>query len=681
MEFWDFYELERLSKKSEKFLKYIEQLIDSGYSLLQILDVIKVSGICFNPYSPNETNSLLDQVLHNLKQRFAEESTVIDNFFNEVSTLRSLFTNFTEERDSSILKKVPPKRRLSSFILALEMWLGAQQEYTLRKSSFYSIKKVYPFIVALADKSKEQFLPIEQGQEYSGMIYESIVENASSVIRYLQLENGELNTTQTPSMNDVRSAREHILYFEKFSSLLSIEQKWRFSNTKLNRNGDEYYIENDTNDFIKTVETSKIRFKSQKIIWAAKFSNMEIKNSNPGNTLLPPEEFICQDEALYSITLMEFLHKNDLKTSCLDVFLSEWIRAYTIIKLLSIEELENRFSAKKVRPLSLEKWTLKFTRTELLKLFIDKGISKNSSEIIINTLTFSRKSKDLLDCPLIEDGKNLFFIPSIGSVIDPASSIISLLSKNQGDISFKGHGFENEILSKFQKNGISASRIKENDHGDTYESDVIFKLGEDLFITELKAFGQPTTLKDYYNLMIKLIGPKQRIKKDDKKRSAIDQLNRAASFYESHLQMINAELKLKEDWTPNNIYKIVLTTAMLGEPLFKDNTFFIDQSVFFKFLDRSGPSFLIKNREYKYPSPNFDGEITTKKLLNVLSSPPQLEFADRKLRTIGSKFEVNNKNVHTTGLYDVYGDIIIADIETLKKLGLEDNEIAALLKE
>ncbi|WP_201715501.1 hypothetical protein [Rossellomorea arthrocnemi] len=678
MKFWDFYELERLGKKDKQFLKYINFMIDDDYSIGEILELIKVSGICFNPYSPNK-HTLFDKVIKTLEERFPNESKEIHEFSTDVSTLRNLFLDFFEERDSSNLAMIPPRRRLLSFVLALEIWLGGQYEYT-RGRSLYAVKEVYPFVVTLADGAGEKLIPVEQGFDHARSVYDSIAENASSVMRYLQLENGPLNTAQTPSMNQVRQARDHIQFFDTFSSLMSIEQKWRFSNTKVFTEGNEYSITHEDIKFLESVEAARVRFRSQRNKWYADFKRAGFTGIvNPNSSLLAPEEYLCEEEAFFSIAVTEFLHTHDLNILCLDVSLSEWVRAYTLIQMLSQEELDNRFNERRVRPISLENWTLTFTAADLKKLFVERGISEASSEIIIETLTFNEKSKDLLDCPIVQNGKDhLFIIPSIGNAIDPAMSLISLLNKNQADISFKGQGFEDDILQKFSEQGIRACRLKRNDNGDTFESDVIFELDGDLFIAELKAFGQPSSIRDYYSLMLKLLGPQQKISADDNKRSAVEQLNRSSHYYETNIQIVTKELGLEEGWKPNNVYKIVLTTAILGEPLFKENTYLIDHSAFIRFLDRIPPAFVIGNKGYAARIPEFEGEITTEKMLKVLSYSPQLQLVEKRIRSRNVILNINNKTVHYSFLEDMLGDFIKADKEVLKKIGLKEEEIEAL---
>ncbi|MEH6933984.1 hypothetical protein, partial [Bacillus sp. JJ783] len=663
---WDFYELEKLGRNKKRFLTHLGVFMNE-HTVEETLDVVRLSGICFNPYH-SKKNDTYKEIISLIEEHYPSCKEYIDDFVTTINSLNSIFQDFRDLREAKELNKIPQSKRVLSFIVALEIWMGSLTEYN-NGHSLQEIKKSYPFVISLFNPIKAEVLPVGDAINQARGIADSVAENAGSILKYLQYENGTLEKLEHVSMNDIRAARDHIELYDIFSSLINLEQKWRFSNTTVTEDNNNFNVKLNNEGFLRAQEASKIRFISQRSKWYSDFLSSEVTASiNTEAVELAPNQYLCEEEIFYSIAIGEFLLTHDLNIKCLNVSLAEWIRAYTIIILESKKELENRFNNGYVRPISLKNWTIFQERKYWKKLFVKRGISKTSSDIIIDELIFDNDAKDLLDCPFIQFNGALILIPSIAASIDPSMSLISLLVNNNIDISFKGTGLENDVLKALNTNGILAKRLKQSHRGETFECDAAFKLNNDLFFVEIKAFGQPSTYREYYNLLLKLYAHQPKIKETSNERSTTEQLERIADFYIKNMEIVCKELDLPKDWKPERIHKIILTTAMLGEPLFVNNTYIIDHSVFIRFLNRIPPGISFNNKLYIYRMPDFEGDITSEKLLNILRNPPQVRLGNKRIKIEKRKISLKNKTLDYPYLNDVLGDFIKVDDETLKKI-------------
>ncbi|MFA9459161.1 hypothetical protein ACERJO_20770 [Halalkalibacter sp. AB-rgal2] len=677
MKLWNHYELENLNRDTNSFVTFLIDFMHC-HPIEDSLEMVRVSGICLDVYTGRQTK-LFKKVISTLKTHYTEDIKQIEEFVVTIQTINSIIKDFFDLRSSRGLNQIPEKRRVISFILSLEIMLGSLNEYIAGRSLFM-IKQVYPYVFSLFDENKQKVVKAEKDINRILGIADSIAESSGSVLKFLGGTKGNLGKLDTMRMDHVRIAREHIELFDIWSTLLNLEQKWRFIGADFISDEQKCFIEFGNDNLLKAQEISKIRFKSQKNKWFADFNLSHkrelIDKIDPKAKELPPNQYLCEDEAYFSIAIGEFLHTHNLEIKCLGISLSEWIRAYIIIQTEAKKYIKERVELNKVKPLNLEDWTIVKSPKEWIDIFVSRGISAASAFGIIKTFEFTNDSKDLLDCPFVVHDDKLIVIPSVASHIDPSMSLISLFTKKNVDISFKGTGLEEDILRKLNKQGILAKRLKYIQDGETYECDAGFTLNNDLFLVELKAFGQPLDIREYYNFLLKINGESEKVKEQDKERSATEQLDRIVSFYESNLHLVKKELGLPSDWSPNNIYKIIVTTAMLGEPMVFDGCFVVDSSIFNCFLDRTPPGFSIGKTFLKPYHEDFEGEISSEKLINILRTPPQIELGNIRVRKNYRSFTLKSKTIEYPYYNDQLGDFIKYDKDLLRKMGLNIEDVA-----
>ncbi|MFJ8265335.1 hypothetical protein [Peribacillus asahii] len=681
MNLWNHYELENLSKDRDEFIPFLNDFM-KNHSVEDTLEMIRVSGICFNIYNKGQ-KKISKKVISNIKAFYKNDIDKIEEVERAISSINSIFEDFYTLRSSRELNQIPKKREAITFIISLEIMLGSLIEY-INGHSLFRIKEVYPYVFSLFDEGKQKIVTAEKDMDRVLGIADSIAEFAGSLLKSMGGAKGNLGKLETMSMNHVRIAREHIELFDLWSTLLNLEQKWRFIGADFNIDERKVNFQPNNENFLKAQEISKVRFKNQKNKWFADFNlsdKTELENRiDPNTSSLPPKYYLCEDEAFFCIAIGEFLHTHNLDIKCLGVSLAEWIRAYIIIQLEAKDYLKERFASKEVRPLNIEDWTIVKKDTEWENIFVSKGISHSSAVEIIKNFKFTIDSKDLLDCPFIVHNDSLIVIPSVASHIDPSMSLISLLTKKNVNISFKGTGLEEDILRKLNKLNIFSKRLKRIHNGETYECDAVFTLNNNLFFVELKAFGQPLTTREYYNFLLKVQGEYEKINCNNKERSATEQLNRIVDFYANNINIVKEEMELENDWMPKKIYKVIVTTAMLGESMYYNDCYIIDTSAFVRFLDRTPPGLFIGKTFLKPYHEDFEGEITSEKLINILNNPPQIELSNIRVRKEYRNIPLNDLTLEYQYFNDQLGEFIKYDKELLQRLGLSMEEIAVSKK-
>ncbi|AVD54639.1 hypothetical protein CKF96_03945 (plasmid) [Priestia filamentosa] len=414
-------------------------------SIEEVLEILRLSGSCYNVHSSRQQQltaissqlRTFKQIVPNIEKRFPQDKEKISSFMDTINNLNAIVSDFFSLRSATDVEKIPKPRQISSFIIALEIFVGSMLEYA-KGYSIERIKEVYPFVISLFNEKEHKVVKAKEQLDQVYGIIDNIAGFAGSILKFLEVGNkdiGKINTTV--SMEQVKIARQHISLYDRWSVLLDLEESWRFGGSKIIFDDEKNAtIELENEKFLYSKEISYERFLSQRVRWRADFENFYEQHKDKINTKsseLPPKEFISEDEAYYVLAVGEFFEIYDYNEKCLDVYLSEWIRAYTIIQIEATKHLEKRFNDRRVKPLIIDNWTIRQDKKYWINLFVERGISNKSAEIILNNFVFTKNSRDLLDCPFIGHLDEIIVIPSIARSIDPSMSLVSLLSKNQAN--------------------------------------------------------------------------------------------------------------------------------------------------------------------------------------------------------------------------------------------------------
>ncbi len=256
-------------------------------------------------------------------------------------------------------------------------------------------------------------------------------------------------------------------------------------------------------------------------------------------------------------------------------------------------------------------------REFLVQLFVDAGISREKSEIILRHFTLRKTAKDLLDTPLIPNGEDFVFAPTITAMIEPAFSLESLL-KNIKDapnheLSVIGPGLELNIKNDVRKAGYKAEKVVHKD----YDCDVAFVIDSTLFLCECKGKYQATDFKAYSQLEEYLTG------------QAVTQHRRTCEYFENNLQHIRQKLQLHPLWKPHRVVRLIVTSAKLGRSIRKDDFLILDENMFHAYFTRRSPQIVSGDIRQILPDERLSGAISTDNFLDYIMQPSVLTLFDR----------------------------------------------------
>ncbi|MCZ6123026.1 hypothetical protein O5853_03535 [Escherichia coli] len=113
-------------------------------------------------------------------------------------------------------------------------------------------------------------------------------------------------------------------------------------------------------------------------------------------------------------------------------------------------------------------------------------------------------------------------------------------------------------------------------------------LDDCLIFTELKSNGQPIYYGKYYQQVCNIVGDSSLIHDHNNKfmRSYFQQINRISEHYLNHLDVIIKEFELPSTWQPKGVYKLIVTTTMLGGKYHVDDTYVADKYALSSFFQR-----------------------------------------------------------------------------------------------
>ncbi|OPX45062.1 hypothetical protein CLHUN_12940 [Ruminiclostridium hungatei] len=626
----NFYKLERLANSNPvKFLNLIKSLSEEA-DVSCCIKILKMSGICVDIYGTDRNRELYEQSLTILSDHFGKKCEEILIFKYEVSLLAKLIKDFLNLRSKCGVDNVTKINQIPAILLVAEIWVRSCSDY-MKGSELDSIIKKYPFAIIGGDYNGK---PIDFTISISQMVQsiDNIMEYVGVILKYLIHNNAPLSGTQINiPYDDLIVSRQHIPLIDKWDRLYHTYDEWKFTNSKIysKKTGEITFIPSGNNDFLAH-HISNIRFRSMKFKWMFDFEAIGEENIKVvQNTLvLPPEEFCSSKEALSTILAHEFFGSDTFKEECFKVSIAEWIRAYIVLRM-EAENYLNSCQNINTTGLSINNWCIAKKRSEWIKIIEKGGVCAENAEIIINYLTFDKKAKDLLDCPLIPMDGYLVALPSFLANIEAASAMLSNFVNRGVDVSFKGYGFERRVLNKIKSSGFSVVRIVTEEKNETYECDAVFVMGEELFLLELKSFLQPHTIREHYELKLKI-------------QSAVSQLNRISDFYSNRIDIIKDKLNLPSFWIPKKIHKVIVCMANLGEALKIDDCVVVDESVLRRFFDREAPAIVIGNKKIVFFDEAYEGDIKPEKLLTILSEPPQIKIAKSQLEYTSRILDLDN---------------------------------------
>lgn len=564
-------------------MSYILTMLETQ-GIDKVIKIIKSSGIAVSLYGDKRTKEIYNKLIDTLLPLINDdEKEKVNSLVTEAKTIEDFVAKFNLLRSTyfDIFEKEEDKYQVVSYLLSLERFLN-----TINKDTDTSEK--FNLKVSLWDSAIE-----------SGMILKYFMFNdydfcgSNKVLRVQQLDNSS----------------KHIFFSTYWNAINDIIEYWKYS--KVNVLGD---IQNKINFEIEDDE-----FELNNLISNERFVNLREgwQMSAVGEIMQEGSinELSNQLEKLTYLFSTLYFGTPTLEEMVENIKLSRWIKAYQLLINESKKFISTHTSRADYR---IKKHCISKTKKRWKDLYKKNGFSSIEFETVFKIFTFNNKSQDIMDCPFIKIDDQFIIIPSLMAYADPARAISSNFLNRNSKLNFKGAGFEDRLKAGFKINNIKSSPLYKRVSDTEYECDVAFVVENDIFFVECKAHVQPYTTRQHANHLYKLY-------------KETSQINRIADFYSNNPTIIKEQLNLGDDFQIGNYHRILITTSMIGTPLYVNGVYIVDESSFSMFVDRTPPSLmLIEEGVFKQQfTQRFDiyhGEITVNKIIDFLKSPPQIEI-------------------------------------------------------
>lgn len=633
---FDFHKLENwLRRDMEKFLRHLDYLLESK-KLDGVIETLKSSGITLNIFNDKVQRDKMKIIFNYIYEKVdLEGKTKLEKLMKDSKKIEFVFQlqNESRERFFENAQGYNKDFEVVSYLISLEVYLRKIKDSTVE--SIENTKK-------LTEKVN---------------IFESIIESTGMILKnFIYNKNLFKGSKRNISLKVLDVAERHILFSLLWNEFNDLVEYWKYSDVSISmlENG-KIFIDLIDNDFELNNFISNERFVNLREGWQIN-TIVQILSEQSGDKE-NEEKFVSDGMKELEILFATLYFGSPMLNEKVEqIEIVAWIKAY---QLLIDESKKYLKKQKKITAFNLENVCLSKSKYEWEKFYRQNGFSDEESKIIIEFFTFNSKSIDLIDCPFVEIDDKLVIIPSITSQADSSRAVASNFLTRNINLNFKGTGFEDRTKAGLDLAGIKNGELYKKVDETEYECDVAFIIEDALFFVECKAHVQPYTSRQHANHLHKIY-------------KETEQLNRIADFYESHLPFVREQLKLKDDFIPSEIHRILLTTSMVGTPMCINGVYVIDESSLTMFIDRTPPSLkVIDNKNGVYESYStkiydiFEGELTSRKMMDFLNSPPQIEIVKDfyRERVINTPFYSYRRNIKENQTVHINANI--TDMEKL----------------
>jgi len=609
---YDFYKYENTLKKGTKnFISLIDEALSSG-GIEEAITIIKSSGLAVNIFNNAKRRKQFDEVLkHLLTQVKVSKVEKLYNLISDSVSIEYVFESFTKGREEFFkeFEQIQDDSKVAAYLISLEIYLGSFKMDKIEKN----ILKLPPDITG-ADVNVREAL------------FNSATESTGMILKYFKYKNyGFKNIKRNISSKTLNSSWYHIFFSEFYNNIHDVLEYWQYSDVSVSRDArGKICFEIMDEKFELNNLVSNDRFLNLRQTWQmGRISS--VQNSILKANIDPKKGLnIINRELDYLFGVLYFgdpLLQREIK----GIKLMDWVSAYRLL----ISESEKFLSRRgELAAYNLDKVCICKPIGKWKKLFQQNGFSKEQAKEVIKIFTFDDKSQDLIDCPFIQFDECLVLVPSLIVHADPTRALASNFLNRNVDLAFRGIEFEERMKQSLSLRNINNTTLYKKVE-EEYECDIVFELDGDLYFIECKAHVQPFSARQHANHLHKLYDETY-------------QLNRIADFYEENIIFVNEKLGLNKQFTPKKVHRILLTTSMVGSPIYINGVHIVDESSFVKFIDRNPPAlkYFENQKEIEIPSVKFDlynGELSNEKFEQYLSLPPQIEIN----KDLYSKVEMN----------------------------------------
>lgn len=600
---YDFHEFDSLikfpnnSKKiDEKINKILLQL--DNKSVDEIIHITKVSNIVGDlslGKSRDYKNLLFEKISSFVENKFDMDNKLVWKKFKEqVLILDQLYSDFISSREN-YFKANPTKVEIDLSLILICI------EKVLRSFNSNHIFEV--------TNSNETEL------EKRVRIRDTLKGYAGEILKYFMFS--KISTRKSNKIycgKDVDIICKHFEFYDNYESIKDIMEYFRFSQIEIKKDP-HLYINIIGEEFNRRVLISNFREKGARHNRCAHLISNHKKAS-----IEKKIDYNLND--YYNIMELERIFGEEWKSYELDgISIDYWNKAYVFVRKISNKKLvkENDIN-------QLDKSCIVKSKTQwILEIKKSLKVSKNIAGKILDNLTFSKKSYDLIDTPFIELGDYLAIIPSISQDTIGAFAIISNFSKrlnNLNDLSKKGYFLEKTISSILKDENLrTISNLKDSYQGENYEIDQVFAIGDIVYFVECKTLPYPYTVKEHAEQLCMIYG-------------YLKKFERNIDYFIRNSQLFTSKLGIER---VRGFRKIFITSTMLGEADNYNGIYIVDEASFSAFLHRCPPvvwDFCSGKKIFTKDIPFYNGEITNSKMSQFLKRPAPIDVMKESIRRV-----------------------------------------------
>lgn len=588
------------------------------------IEVLKNSGKLINPYDSKwKFEDIYVQISAYINEHNKEDFILWKKVTEEAKCINELYKNIYNLGDYKNAEAVEKEYSVSSFLIILEMFLyylineiDGNNEANQKLGINFDIKYVF----------EKKLTPI---QKYL-MVYDHSVAVADEVLKYLLFYKAkDIMHEYIVTDEYLQASYGHLKVADQKSVLEKIDQEWRFLGRSIIKHNEVFYSECTSvksKDFF--IINSRIENRKNKIL-------NDLLIGQDVSNIIDTEDGISYDEKMAKLYLKEIFTIDNFNYICIvnkrngnlyKIPLYVLIRAYAILKM-KVDEFCDK---KQAFTQDLRDVCLIYKEDELKKIFKNNEIENQYVDNLLKVLTLETY-KDFYDTPLIPFNGDYLMIPSAVKKIDIAQVVLSCVNQ----FNFRGQVFENSIINCLNKAGITAFSKSQIDETGEYQCDVLFAIGNTLFICECKAWGEPKSIHSYYEYIEKCIRAKS-------------QLDRISNHYWTNKDELQMQLKIKNKIS--RVQKIIVLANAVGIDNVIGDTYVTDYSMLSKFLKREKPyiSIYADKRIYKYSLPCFseyEGSITANKLMRSIRSAGVVQLELKNMESDIRKMNINGLQI------------------------------------
>lgn len=647
-----------LTTRNSFVLFFCEYIKRDDISIDIALDVLRISSIYYNRFSVQtevEYNNTFKKCINELVNSFPDNIELISEFESQCKIMHDINNSFfAAAKCAGIWRKNTKKSHalILNLIMFCEMFLSSLSSLVVVNDP-KKMKRIFPLFIV----SENINIHAEPDIEYFRVIdraFDEVANYTGRIFSYLRTH-GPLKLTSCVNKQTLLSMGGYLNEWNVFDSLSRVRDFFRLSSavfTKLDNN--IYSLEVDSFCLYRDYEIARNRLMmraSHLYSEVHEFSNKHFHLNSWVKDHMP--SYLNSDGVFSSFHLSELenMSPDDLHEEYGNISLFNWVHAYQCLVELSKEEMSKRFSSTKPIPLQLDRWLVIKNRESWLSFFQRKGIAADAAKKLIDYFTFNSKSHDLNDCPFIPCMDGLCLMPALIANSSVTRSLMSLFGSKKISQASKGRFHEQQFIKQVRDAGIKASPI---DAHANYQCDCVILLDDCLIFTELKSNGQPIYYGKYYQQVCNIVGDSSLIHDHNNKfmRSYFQQINRISEHYLNHLDVIIKEFELPSTWQPKGVYKLIVTTTMLGGKYHVDDTYVADKYALSSFFQRI-PGVIYQTNENGKMAKNIidgfeccEGKITIDKFIDYLSSLPSINAVRKNIKKLTYIVRFNEKLVH-----------------------------------